>query len=108
MELPKSFDDLIEQSKLPVLVDFWADWCGPCRTVAPVIEQIAREYKGKIVVVKVDVDRKQHVAARYRVQSIPTIMLFYRGETLARQSGALPYGALKQLVDEGLAKSAAA
>jgi thioredoxin 1 len=105
MPLPKSFEDLVTQSEVPVLVDFWAEWCGPCHALAPTIEQIAREYKGKLLVVKVNVDEKQQVAARYQIQSIPTIMLFHRGRTLARQSGALPYPALRQMVDSALASA---
>jgi thioredoxin len=101
--LPKSLSDLIEQSEQPVLVDFWAEWCGPCHTVAPVIAQIAREYKGRLVVVKVNVDQKPAIAAQYQIQSIPTIMIFKGGRSLARQSGALPYGALKQMGDGAIA-----
>ena len=101
--LPRSFNELVEQSDRPVLVDFWAAWCGPCRMVAPVIEQIAREYKGKLLVVKINVDEKPQVSAQYSVQSIPTIMLFHRGKVLMREAGALPYGALKQSIDAALA-----
>ncbi len=101
--LPRTFNELVEGSDIPVLVDFWAAWCGPCRAVAPVVEQIAREYKGKIRVVKVNVDDKPHVAAQYGIQSIPTLMVFHRGNILARESGALPYPALKNLVDRTLA-----
>jgi thioredoxin len=102
-QLPKSFNDLIRDSDLPVLVDFWATWCGPCRMVAPVIEQIAREYKGKLHVVKIDVDQKPQISAQYGIQSIPTIMMFHRGQELMRQSGALPYGTLKQAIDRAIA-----
>jgi thioredoxin 1 len=102
MPLPKSFDDLLTQSELPVLVDFWAEWCGPCHALAPTIAQIAREYKGRMLVVKVNVDERQSVAARYQIQSIPTVMIFHQGRTLARQSGALPYPALRQMVEHAL------
>ena len=98
-ELPKSFNDLIQKSELPVLVDFWAEWCGPCKMVSPVIEQLAREYKGRLLTVKVNIDHKQHVAAQYNISSIPTIMLFHQGQVLMRQTGALPYSALKQQIE---------
>ncbi len=94
-QLPKSFDDLIFHSKLPVLVDFWASWCGPCQMVSPAIEKIASEFKGRMLVVKVNVDERQHVASKYEVTSIPTIMLFNRGESLMRLTGALPYETIK-------------
>jgi len=104
--LPRSFNDLVQQSELPVLVDFWAEWCSPCRMVAPVVEQIAREYRGKLLVVKINVDEKPHVSAQYSVQSIPTLMIFHRGRVLMREAGALPYGPLRQRVDQALAQAA--
>ena len=94
-ELPKSFEELILSSELPVLVDFWAEWCGPCRMVSPAIEKIAKELKGRCITVKVNVDKKPHVANTYQVSSIPTIMLIHNGTTLMRLSGALPYENLK-------------
>jgi thioredoxin 1 len=74
-----------------VLVDFWAEWCGPCKVVSPVIQRIAKEMKGKLLTVKVNIDRKPDLAARYSVTSIPAIMLFYRGEEVMRLVGAHPY-----------------
>lgn len=97
--LPKSFNDLIRDSDLPVLVDFWAEWCSPCHALAPVIEQLAREYKGRLHVVKVNIDEKPHVARQFQVQSIPTVMLFHHGAALMREVGAQPYGNLKQRID---------
>lgn len=90
-----SFQELIEKSDLPVLVDFWAEWCGPCKMVSPAIEKIAGELKGRMVTVKVNVDKKQQIAGQYQISSIPTIMLFHRGKTLMRISGAYPYEYLK-------------
>jgi thioredoxin 1 len=102
MALPASFNDLVKQSEQPVLVDFWAPWCGPCRVVSPVVEQIAKEYKGRLLVVKINVDEKPAISAQYGIQSIPTLMIFHRGKVLMRQSGSLPYNALKQAVDSAI------
>lgn len=98
--LPKSFDTLIQESELPVLVDFWAEWCGACKMVSPVIAQIAKDFKGRLVTIKVNVDKKQHLAARYQTTSIPTIMLFHRGNVLLRLTGAYPYESLKQEIEK--------
>jgi len=87
-----------EDSPLPVLVDFWAEWCGPCRSVAPVLEQIARERKGKLKIVKVNVDQNQRLAARFQVQSIPMLQLQRGPLFLDKQLGAVP----KQLLDAWL------
>ena len=97
--LPKSFFQLIEASDKPVLVDFWAEWCGPCRMVAPVVERLAREYAGRLLAVKIDVDRKPEVASRFEVQSIPTIMMFWKGRAVMRLQGAQPYEALRRAVE---------
>ena len=93
--LPKSFEQLIRESEKPVLVDFWAEWCGPCKTVSPVVEKIASEFKGKLITVKVNVDHKQHIAGQYQITGIPTIILFKNGQIVMRKTGALPYEALK-------------
>ncbi len=97
-----SFQELLTNSENPVLVDFWAEWCGPCHMVAPVIEQIAREYKGQVTVVKVNIDKQPHIAREYGIQSIPTIMMFRGGKPIMRESGARPYPAMKDLVDRAL------
>jgi len=100
--LPTSFEALIAESELPVLVDFWAAWCGPCRMVSPAIERIAKDLKGRLLTVKVNVDQKQHVAAKYQIQSIPTIMMFDKGRITMRLEGALPYDALKAEIEKRL------
>lgn len=96
--LPHSFSDLIRQSELPVLADFWADWCMPCKTMAPSIHRLAEEMKGRLVVVKINIDQKPEIASLYQIQSVPTLMIFHRGTILARQSGSLPFEQIKQMV----------
>jgi len=95
----KSFDELIKNSDRPVLVDFWAEWCSTCRMVSPVVQQIAREYSGKLTTVKVNVDKKQDLAMKYAIRSIPTIMLFWKGQPIMRSAGALSFQQLKQQID---------
>ena len=80
----------VEESAVPVMVDFWAPWCGPCRMVSPVIEKLADKYQGKIKVVKVNVDDNQALAMKYNIMSIPTIMLFRGGKALDQAIGAAP------------------
>jgi thioredoxin 1 len=93
--LPTSFEALIRENPLPVFVDFWAEWCGPCKTIAPAIRQISQDFKGKLTVVKVNVDQKPLIAKEYRIQSIPTLMLFKNGKIDWQVAGALPYERLK-------------
>ena len=101
-KLPQSFSELIQKSEVPVVVDFWAEWCGPCKMVSPVLEKLAQEFKGKLMVIKINVDRKPHIAAQYQVQSIPTIMMFHKGNQKMRLVGALPYEGIKQEVMKNL------
>ena len=82
--LPPSFEVLIQESEKPILVDFYADWCGPCKMVSPVIQRLAGEYKGRILTVKVDTEKKQALASRWNITGIPTIMLFHKGQVLMR------------------------
>lgn len=101
---PKSFEELIQSSEVPVFVDFWAEWCGPCRMVAPAVKQLAEELSGRLTVIKINVDEKPAIAAQYGIQSIPTFVIFYKGEAAGRFSGAMPYPMLKQEVEKHLAR----
>ena len=91
-----SFHELLNTNPLPILVDFWAEWCGPCKTIAPVIKQIAADFKGRLTVVKVNVDERPQIAAEFGLQGIPTLILFANGKPQWRISGALPYEQLKR------------
>jgi thioredoxin 1 len=96
--LTTSFSELLNTADKPVLVDFWAEWCGPCRVTGPIIKQIAGEYSGRLITVKVNVDKKQDIAAQYQIASIPTIMMFWKGQEIMRLTGALPYDEIKQQI----------
>ena len=104
--LPASFFELVRVSQVPVLVDFWAEWCGPCRTVSPTIERLARENLGRILTVKVNVDRRPQVAQAFEIQGVPTIMLFWKGEPRMRLTGAYPYEAILQNIQENWPRGA--
>ncbi len=85
-----TFDEVVLKSDKPVVVDFWAAWCGPCRMVGPIIDEVSQEYEGKAVVGKVDVDANQEYAAKYGVRNIPTVLVFKDGEIVNRQVGVSP------------------
>lgn len=85
-----TFEEVVLKSNQPVIVDFWAAWCGPCRMLAPIMEQLSEEYAGKAVVVKVDVDANQEYAAKYGVRNIPTVLFFNKGELVDKQVGVAP------------------
>jgi thioredoxin 2 len=97
------FGVVAEQSPVPALIDFWAAWCGPCRMVSPVLDNLARERAGRIKLVKVDVDRAPRLSGRFDVQAIPTLMIIVGGKVVARQAGAAPAQALRSWVDGALA-----
>ncbi|MGA2112506.1 MAG: thioredoxin [Anaerolineales bacterium] len=98
----EAFERAVLKSPLPVLVDFWAPWCGPCQMVAPSLEAIARDYEGRLVVAKVNTDENPEWATRFGVQGIPTMLLVKDGKVVQRQVGALPMPYLKQMVDHFL------
>jgi thioredoxin 2 len=101
----ENFADVVEKAALPVLVDFWAPWCGPCRMVSPVLEQLAQEMAGRIKLVKVNVDLATGLSQRFGVQAVPTLMVMYRGEIVARQPGAAPAPVLRSWLEDALRKA---
>ena len=93
-----NFEGVVLQSELPVLVDFWAEWCGPCKMMMPIVEEIATEYAGKLVVAKVDTASSPGTAARFGIRHIPTILFFKNGEVVEKQVGATPKTALVERI----------
>jgi thioredoxin 1 len=85
-----NFDDVVLKSDKPVMVDFWAEWCGPCRMIAPAVEEISREFAGKVVVAKCDVDNSTGVATKFGIRNIPTVLFFKNGKVADRQVGVVP------------------
>jgi thioredoxin 2 len=96
------FAEVAEQAPVPVLVDLWATWCGPCRMVSPALERIATERAGELKLVKVDVDTAPRLSQRFEVRAVPTLMVWRHGELLARQPGAAPEPALRSWLDQAL------
>ena len=97
-----AFEKTVLQSDLPVIVDFWAPWCGPCRMVAPTLEKLAKEYDGKMVIAKVNTDENPEWAMKFGVQGIPTMLFVHNGKVAHTQVGALPEGMLRQVVTQFL------
>jgi thioredoxin 1 len=97
-----NFDQIVLQAKTPVVVDFWATWCAPCRMVAPIIDELAEEYSGRISFAKVDVDQNSKIATRYSIMSIPTLLIFKKGEPISHTVGYKPKEELKRSLDAAL------
>ena len=93
------FDEIVLKSDKPVLVDFWAEWCGPCRMVGPFVEELAKEYEGKAIIGKLNVDDSNTVTAKYGIRNIPTILFFKDGVVADKQVGAVPKNVLAQKLD---------
>ena len=94
-----TFDDVVIKSQGLVMVDFWATWCGPCKIVAPVVEELAKEYEGKVTFVKVNTDENADIASRYNIRGIPTLMFFKEGDVKDQVVGAVPKAQLKSKID---------
>jgi len=95
-----TFEAEVVKSAIPVVADFWAEWCGPCRMIAPVLKELAKDYKDKLKVAKINVDEEPDLASRYGIQSIPTLLFFKGGQMVKQQIGAVPRPVLEKIVKE--------
>lgn len=97
-----SFEADVLKSELPVLVDFWAEWCGPCKMIAPILEELAKDYDGKLTIAKMDVDANQQVPAQFGIRGIPTLIIFKNGQIAAQKVGAVAKGQLASFIDSAI------
>jgi thioredoxin 1 len=102
MAKKRTFRELINQSDKPVLVDFYADWCGPCQTLSPIVQQVASSMGDRIRVIKVNVDKNQHAAMHYHIRGVPTLIIFYGGKEIWRKAGLMTKRALTASVERAL------
>jgi thioredoxin 1 len=97
-----TFDPEVLKSDTPVLVDYWAEWCGPCKSIAPILDEVAKEYEGRLKIAKINVDENQAVPAKFGIRGIPTLILFKNGAAAAQKVGALAKGQLTAFIDSNL------
>jgi thioredoxin 1 len=97
-----NFDTEVVKSAVPVVADFWAEWCGPCKMIAPILKDLAKDYKDKIKIAKIDVDAEGELAQQFNIVSIPTILVFSKGQVVKQQIGAVPRQALEKMIKEVL------